>query len=151
MEKKPATIKINATIAIDATTAIVIKKPKHITSTIATQVAMTKTKLDDEHMDVNKDNISRSTVSSDAVDDNFAVFESPAKLAAKAKHGRAVADKEVTAARKRKPNTVTAPRQGKKAKSNKKIIESDSDEEDDDDENFLASCGKVLDRDSLNI
>ena len=38
-----------------------------------------------------------------------------------------------------------------KAKPSKKVVESDSDEENDDDENFLASCGKVLDRDPLDI
>ena len=109
------------------------------------------TKFYDKHTDVDKDNVSRSTVSSDAANDNFVVFESPAKLAAQAKRGSAVADKEVTVVRKRKPDAATVPCQGKKAKSNKKIVKSDSDEEDDDDENFLASCGKVLDRNPLDI
>ncbi len=90
-------------------------------------------------------------MSSDAAEDNFVVVESPAKLAAQAKRGSAIADKEVMVARKRKPNAATVPHQGKKAKPNKKIVESDSDKEDDDEENFLASCGKVLDRDPLNI
>jgi hypothetical protein len=44
-------------------------------------------------------------------------------------------------ARKRKPDAVTVPHKEKKAKSNKKIIESDSDEDSDDN----------LDRDPLNI
>ncbi len=89
--------------------------------------------------------------SGDANDDNFVVFESPAKLAVKAKRGSAVANKVVMAVRKRKPNAVTMPRKEKKAKSNKKIIESDSDEEDDNDKNFLASCRKLLDHNPLNI
>ncbi len=94
---------------------------------------------------------SKSTASSGAADDNFAVFESPAKLVAEAKRGSAVANKEVAAARKCKPDVATVPPQKKKAKPSKKIVKSDSDEENDDDENFLASCGKVLDRDPLNI
>ena len=60
-------------------------------------------------------------------------------------------DKEVATARKRKPNAATVSPQKKKAKPSKKVIESDSDEENDDDENSLASCGKVLDRDPLDI
>ncbi len=36
-------------------------------------------------------------------------------------------------------------------RDDKKIVDSDSDEEDDDDENFLASCGEVLDRDPFDI
>ncbi len=109
------------------------------------------TKLDDKHTDVDDDDATKSTASSGAADDNFAVFESPAKLAAEAKRGSAVANKEVAMARKRKPDAVTVSPQKKKAKPSKKVVESDSDEENDDDENFLASCGKVLDRDPLDI
>jgi hypothetical protein len=43
------------------------------------------TKLNDKHTDVDDDNASKSTASSGAANDNFAVFESPAKLAAQAK------------------------------------------------------------------
>ena len=128
--------KIDARTAIDATTVSVAKKLKCITLIVATQVAMTTRS---------------STASSCAADDNFAVFESPAKLAAEAKRGSAVANKEVAMARKRKPDAVTVSPQKKKAKPSKKVVESDSDEENDDDENFLASCGKVLDRDPLDI
>ena len=39
----------------------------------------------------------------------------------------------------------------KSAKISKKVVESDSDEGNDDDKNFLASCGKVLDRNPLDI
>ncbi len=53
------------------------------------------------------------------------------------------------AARKRKPDAVKVPCKEKRTKSNKKIVESDSDEDDDD--NFLASCGKTLERDPLDI
>ena len=95
------------------------------------------TELDDEHTDVNKDDISRLMVSSDAADNNFAVFESPAKLVAQAKRGNAVADKEVTVVRKHKPDAATVPRQGKKAKPSKKVVESDSDEGNDNDKNCL--------------
>jgi hypothetical protein len=107
------------------------------------------TKNDDKNTDVDNDDISRSTASGDADDENFVVFESPAKTVTKAMRGSAVAKKEVMAARKRKPDAVTAPREEKKAKSNKKIVDSDSDK--DDDENFLALCGKALDRNPLNI
>ena len=92
-----------------------------------------------------------------AVWDNFAVFESLAKLAAqakseaRAKRGSAVANKEVAAVHKRKPDAATVSPQKKKAKTSKKVVESDSDEGNDDDENFLASCGKVLDRNPLDI
>ena len=137
-------------IAIDATTVTAVKKPKHNVDNHYMS-SDDNTKLNDNNTDVDKDDISRSTVSGDADDDNFVVFESPAKLAAKAKRGSAVANKEVMAACKCKPDVVTVPCKEKKAKSNKKIVESDSDEEDDDDENFLTSCGKVLDRDPLNI
>ncbi len=89
--------------------------------------------------------------SSGAADDNFAVFESPAKFAAEEKCGSAVANKEVAVVCKRKPDAATVLPQKKKAKPSKKVVESDSDEENDDDENFLASCGKVLDRDPLDI
>ena len=126
--------KIDARTAIDATTVSVAKKLKCITLIVATQVAMT----------------TRSSMASSG-NDNFAVFESPAKLAAEAKRGSAVANKEVAMARKRKPDAVTVSPQKKKAKPSKKVVESDSDEENDDDENFLASCGKVLDRDPLDI
>ena len=62
----------------------------------------------------------------------------------------AVAKKEmITAACKCKPDAVTVPRKEKRAKSNKKIIESDSDK--DDNNNFLTSCGAALDGDPLNI
>ncbi len=89
-------------------------------------------------------------MSSDAVDNNFAVaIGSPAKSATKAKRGSAVAEKEVMAVRNRKPDAVKALRKKKRAKSNKKIVESDSDEGDDD--NFLTSCGKALDHGPLNI
>ena len=109
-----------------------------------------ESKNDDENTDVDDDDVSRSTASSDAGDDNFAVaIETPAKNATKAKRGSAVAEKEVIAARKRKPDAVKVPRKAKRTKSNKKIVESDSDEDDDD--NFLASCGKTLERDPLNI
>jgi hypothetical protein len=103
------------------------------------------------------DDASKSTASSGAADDNFAVwdnfavFESPAKLEARAKCGSAVANKEVAAAHKRKPDAATVSPQKKRAKTSKKFVESDSDEGNDDDENFLASCGKVLDRDPLDI
>ena len=90
-------------------------------------------------------------VSSGAADDNFAVFESPAKLAAEAKRGSAVTNKEMAVARKRKPDAATVPPQKKKAKPSKKVVESDSDKENDNDENFLASWGKVLDRNPLDI
>jgi hypothetical protein len=94
--------------------------------------------------------LSRSTASSDADDDNFAVaIETPTKTATKTKRGSAVADKEVMAARKRQPDAVKVPRKNKRAKSNKKIVESDSDEGDDD--TFLASCEKTLERDPLDI
>ncbi len=53
------------------------------------------------------DDTLKSTASSGAADNNFAVFESPAKLAAEAKRGSAVANKEVAAVRKRKPNVAT--------------------------------------------
>ncbi len=109
------------------------------------------TKLDNEHTDVDGDNALESMASSGAADDNFAVFESPAKLAAEAKRGSAVTNKEMAATRKRKPDVATVPPQKKKAKPSKKVVKSDSDEENDDDENFLASCGKVLDRDPLDI
>ena len=69
--------------------------------------------------------------------------------AKKSERGSAVTEKEMITARKRKPDAVTVPRKKKRAKSNKKIIESDSDKNDDD--NFLASCGRTLDRDPLNI
>ena len=109
-----------------------------------------ESKNDDENTDVDDDDVSRSTASSDAGDDNFAVaIETPAKNATKAKRGSAVAEKEVIAARKRKPDAVKVPRKAKRTKSNKKIVESDSDEDDDD--NFLASCGKTLERDPLDI
>ena len=109
-----------------------------------------ESKNDDENTDVDDDDVSRSTASSDAGDDNFAVaIETPAKNATKAKRGSAVAEKEVIAARKRKPDAVKVPRKAKRTKSNKKIVESDSDEDDDD--IFLASCGKTLERDPLNI
>jgi hypothetical protein len=68
-------------------------------------------------------------------------IETPAKSA--------VAEKEVMTVLKRKPDAVKVPRKEKRAKSNKKIVESDSDEDDDD--NFLASCGKTLDRNPLDI
>jgi hypothetical protein len=109
------------------------------------------TKLDNEHMDVDDGDASKSTASSGAPYDNFAVFESPAKLAAEAKRGSAVADKEVAAARKRKSVAATVSPQKKKAKPSKKVVESDSDKENDDNENFLALCGKVLDCDPLDI
>jgi hypothetical protein len=99
---------------------------------------------------MDKDDALKSTASSGAADDNSAVFESPVKLAAKAKRGSAVANKEVAAARKRKPDAATVQPQKKKAKSSKKIVESNSDKEDDD-ENFLALCGEVLNRDPFNI
>ena len=109
-----------------------------------------ESKNDDENTDIDDDDVSRSTASSDAGDDNFAVaIETPAKNATKAKRGSAVAEKEVIAARKRKPDAVKVPRKAKRTKSNKKIVESDSDEDDDD--NFLASCGKTLERDPLDI
>ena len=97
------------------------------------------------------DDTLKSTASSSAADNNFAVFESPAKLAAEAKRGSAVANKEVATARKRKPDAATVSPLKKKAKPSKKVVESDSDEENDDNENFLASCGKVLDRNPLDI
>ena len=101
-------------------------------------------------MGVNDDDVSRSTASSDADDDNFAVaIETPAKNATKAKRGSSVTKKEVIAARKHKPDAVKVPCKEKRTKSNKKIIESDSDEDDDD--NFLASCGKTLESDPLDI
>ena len=109
------------------------------------------TKLDDEHTDVDDDDASKSTASSGAADDNFAMLESPAKLAAEAKRRSSVTNKEVAMACKRKPDAATVPRQGKKAKPNKKIIKSNSDKEDDDNENFLASCRKVLDHNPLDI
>jgi hypothetical protein len=109
------------------------------------------TKLNNEHTDVDGDNALESMASSGAADDNFAVFESPAKLAAEAKRGSAVANKEVAAARKCKPDSATVSPQKKKPKPSKKVVESDSDEENDDDENFLASWGKVLDRNPLDI
>jgi hypothetical protein len=108
-------------------------------------------KLDDEHTDVDDDDASKSTASSGAADNNFSMFESPAKLAAEAKRGSAVANKEVATACKCKPDVATVSPEKKKAKPSKKVIESDSDEENDDDENFLASCGKVLDRNPLDI
>ncbi len=95
---------------------------------------------------MDNDDASKSTASSGAADDNFSVFESPAKLAAEAKRGSSVTNKEVATARK-----PTVSPQKKKAKPSRKVIESDSDEGNDDDENFLASCGKVLDRDPLDI
>ena len=69
------------------------------------------------------DDASKLTASSgDANDklDNFAVFESPAKLAAQAnleaqaKRGSAVANKEVVAAHKRKPDAATVSPQKKR-------------------------------------
>ena len=79
------------------------------------------TKLDDKHTDVDEEDVSKSTASSGAADDNFAVFESPAKLAAKAKCGSAVADKEVAAACKRKPNAATVPHQKKRPSPIRKL------------------------------
>ena len=76
-------------------------------------------------------------------------IETPAKDATKAKRGSAVAEKEVMTVRKSQPHAVKVPRKNKRAKSNKKIVESDSDE--DDDNNFLASCEKTLERDPLDI
>ncbi len=76
-------------------------------------------------------------------------IKTPAKNATKSKRGGSVAEKEVIAARKRKPDAVKVPRKEKGTKSNKKLVESDSDEDDDD--NFLASCGKTLERDPLDI
>ena len=74
-------------------------------------------------------------------------IETPAKSATKAKRGSSVAEKEVMTVRKRKPDTVKVPRKEKRAKSNKKIFESESNSDEDDDDNFLALCGKTLDRD----
>ncbi len=85
------------------------------------------------------------------------MFESPAKLAAqakseaRAKRFSAVANKEVAAAHKRKPDVATVSPQKKKAKSSKRVDESDSDEGNDDDENFLESCGEVMYRYPLDI
>ncbi len=110
------------------------------------------TKLDEEHTDVDDDDdVSKLMASSGAADNNFAVFKSPAKLAAEAKRGSSVTNKEVATARKRKPDAATVSPQKRKAKPSRKVVESDSDEENDNDENFLASCGKVLDCDPLNI
>ncbi len=109
------------------------------------------TKIVGKNTDIGDDeDVLRSTASGDAEDDNFVVaIESPAKKVTKAKRGSAVAKKEVMAACKRKPDAVTVSRKEKRAKSNEKIVESDSDEGNDD--NFLALCGKGLDRDPLNI
>ena len=100
--------------------------------------------------------MSKATTNSDAYE-GFSVFDSPykleaqAKLAAQAKRGSAVANKEVAVARKRKPDAATVSPQKKKVKTSRKVVESDSDEENGDDENFLASCGKALERDPLDI
>ena len=89
-----------------------------------------ETKNVDENTDVDDDYVLRSTASSDADNDYFAVaIKTPAKSATTAKRSSAVAEKEVMAVRKRKPDTVKVPRKEKRAKSNKKIVESDSDED----------------------
>ncbi len=62
-----------------------------------------------------------------------------------------MANKEVAAAHKCKSDAATVSPQKKKARSSKMVVESDSDEDNDNDENFLASCGKALDRDPLDI
>jgi hypothetical protein len=65
-------------------------------------------KINDENTDVDNDDVSRSMKGSDADDDNFVVaIKSPAKKVTKAKRGSAVAEKEVMAVRKHKPDAVT--------------------------------------------
>jgi hypothetical protein len=110
-----------------------------------------ESKNDHEDTDVDDDDGSlRSTASSSADNDNFAMaIDAPAKKTTKAGRGSAVAEKEVIAARKRKPDATRVPRKEKRAKPIKKIIESDSD--DDNDDTFIASCEKMLPRDPLDI
>ena len=102
-------------------------------------------------MYVDDNHASKLTASSNANDDNFAVaLGTPAKGAKKLECGSAVAKKEmIMAARKCKANMVTVLRKEKRAKSNKKIIESDSDKDDND--NFLTPCSEALDGKPLNI
>jgi hypothetical protein len=111
-----------------------------------------ETKNNDETKNkyVNDDDASKSTASSNADDNNFAVaIKMPAKNANKGRRGSAITNKEVIVVRKRKPDAVTVLRKEKRTKVSKKIIESDSDKDDDD--NFLVSCDKALDHDPLNI
>jgi hypothetical protein len=100
-------------------------------------------------MYIDDDNASKLTSSSGADDDNFAMaLVTLAKSAKQAKHGSALAGKEVIASHKRKSIVASVP--CKKKKDDTKIIGSDSDDDNEDD-NFLVSCGKAMQRDPLKI
>jgi hypothetical protein len=81
-------------------TAIVVKKIEAHHADNRYTSSNDESKNDGKNTDVDNDNLLRSTASSDADDDNFAVaIETPAKNATKAKRGSAVAEKEVMTVR----------------------------------------------------
>ncbi len=128
--KGTTTTKIDATTAIDATTVSIAKKLKRITSIVATQVVTT----------TRSSTVSTRTWTATTIlpcsshQQNWRPRQNAAALSPiKKRQWRASAN----LMRQQKPS--------------KKVVESNSDKENDDNENFLALCGKVLDRDPLNI